>query len=182
MNLERIKEKIITVQGQPAISCSDIADLYKVETKRINEAIKNNPKKFPEGYIITLTDEEMRSLRSKNSTLKNNGRGKHAKYNAKYASEKGIYMLATILKSPVATETTLEIIETFAKVRKLSRTIAELHKHDEEKQKTMLQKSGEIISDIICSDLESIETETTIELNLAVLSVKHTVKRTTKKE
>ena len=182
MDLERIKEKIIIIQGQQVISCSDIADLYGIETKRINEAVKNNPDKFPEGYIITLTDEEMRSLRSKNSTLKNNGRGKHTKYNLKYASEKGLYMLATILKSPIATETTIGIIETFAKVRELSRTIAELHKHDEEKQKTMLQKSGEIISDIICSDLESVETETTIELNLAVLSVKHTVKRTTKKE
>jgi hypothetical protein len=97
-------------------------------------------------------------------------------------SEKALYMLATILKSPIATETTLAIIETFAKVRELSRSIAELHKHDKETQKSMLQKSGEIISDIICSDLEATETETTIELNLAVLSVKHTVKRTTKKE
>ena len=91
-------------------------------------------------------------------------------------------MLATILKSPVATETTLAIIETFAKVRELSRTIAELHQYDENTQKSMLQKSGEIISDIICSDLEATETETTIELNLAVLSVKHTVKRTSKKD
>ena len=182
MDLERIKSKIITIQGQQVILDSDIADLYEVETKRINEAVKNNPDKFPEGYIITLTDDEMRSLRSKISTLENSGRGKHAKYNAKCFGERGLYMLATILKSPVATETTLGIIETFAKVKELSRTIAELHKHNEEKQKTMLQKSGEIISDIICSDLEATETETTIELNLAVLSLKHTVKRTNKKE
>jgi len=97
-------------------------------------------------------------------------------------TEKAIYMVSTILKSSIATETTLAIIETFVKVRELSRTIAELHKHDEEQQKTMLQKSGEIISDFICSDLETTETETTVELNLAVLSVKHTVKRTSKKE
>jgi len=85
------------------------------------------------------------------------------------------------LKSPIATETTLGIIETFAKVRELSRTIADLHNHDTEKQKSMLKKSGEIISDFIRNDLEPTETETTIELNLAVLSVKHTVKRTNKK-
>ena len=91
-------------------------------------------------------------------------------------------MLATILKSPVATERTIEIIETFAKVRELSRTVAELHRHDKDEQKSMLQKSGEIISDFICSDLEPSETETTIEFNLAVFSVKHTVKRTNKKE
>jgi hypothetical protein len=182
MDLENIKSKIITVQEQQVILDNDIAELYKVETKRINEAVKNNPDKFPDGYILTLTDEEMRSLRSKFSTLKNGGRGQHAKYNAKCFSERGLYMLATILKSPVATETTIGIIETFAKVKELSHTIAELHRHSAEEQKSMLQKSGEIISDIICRDLEPTETETTIKLNLAVLSVKHTVKRTSKKE
>jgi hypothetical protein len=178
MDLERIKRKIITIQGQQVILDSDVAELYEVETKRINEAVKNNPDKFPEGYIVGLTTEEWTNLKSKIST--SSWGGKHKLPNA--CSERGLYMLATILKSPVATERTIEIIETFAKVREFSRTIAELHKHDEEKQKTMLQKSGEIISDIICSDLEATETETTIELNLAVLSLKHTVKRTNKKE
>ncbi|MDR3219250.1 MAG: ORF6N domain-containing protein [Dysgonamonadaceae bacterium] len=178
MDLEKIKSKIITIKEQQVILDSDIAELYKVETKRINEAVKNNPDKFPDGYIITLTDGEFEILRSKISTTKLN----KSRVVPHAFSERGLYMLATILKSPVATETTLAIIETFAKVRELSRTIAELHKHDKEKQKSMLQKSGEIISDIICSDLEPSETETTIELNLAVLSVKHTVKRTSKKE
>ena len=178
MDLEKVRSKIITVQGQQVILDSDVASLYEVETKRINEAVRNNPDKFPEGYIVGLTAEEWANLKTKFST--SSWGGKHKLPNA--FTEKGLYMLATILKSPVATERTLEIIETFAKVRELSRTIAELHRHDKEKQKSMLQKSGEIISDIICSDLEATETETTIELNLAVLSVKHTVKRTSKKE
>ena len=178
MNLEKIKSKIITIQGQQVILDSDIAELYQVETKRINEAVKNNPDKFPVGYILNLTAEEWGNLKSKISTSSWGGKYKLPKA----FSEKGLYMIATILKSPVATETTLGIIETFAKVRELSRTIAELHRHDGEKQKSMLQKSGEIISDFICSDLEPTETETTIELNLAVLSVKHTVKRTSKRE
>ena len=58
MNLEKIKSKIITVQGQQVILDSDIANLYNVETKRINEAVKNNPDKFPERYIVELTGEE----------------------------------------------------------------------------------------------------------------------------
>ena len=58
MNLDRIKSKIITIQGQQVILDSDAADLYGVPTKRINEAIRNNPEKFPEGYIIILTDSE----------------------------------------------------------------------------------------------------------------------------
>ena len=97
-------------------------------------------------------------------------------------NEKALYMLATILKSPVATETTLAIIETFAKVRELSYNIAEISKQpNEQEQKKMLQRSGEIISDIIGSDLDTTDTDPTIELPLAVLSVKHTVKRTSKK-
>jgi hypothetical protein len=177
MELEKIKRKIINIQGTQVILDSDVAELYQVETKRINEAVKNNPDKFPDGYIIGLTTEEWNNLKSKNSTSSWGGKNKLP--NA--FSERGLYMLATILKSPQATETTIAIIETFAKVRELSHTIAELHRHDKEKQKTMLQKSGEIISDIICSELEATETETTIELNLAVLSVKHTVKRTKNK-
>lgn len=148
--------------------------MYSIETKRINEAVKNNPDKFPEGYIITLTDDEMRSLRSKISALENTGRGKHAKC----FSEKGLYMLATILKSPKATETTIAIIETFAKVRELSRTISQLSEQtDKERQKSMMKKSGELISDILSDDFQTVGTETTIEFNFSVLKVKHTVKK-----
>ena len=177
MDLEKIKNKIITFQGQQVILDSDAADLYGVETKRVNEAIRNNPDKFPEGYIILLTDREKEEVVENFDHL---AKLKFSSAPIKGLSEKALYMLATILKSPVATETTLAIIETFAKIRELSRTITELHKHDEEKQKSMLQKSGKIISDIICNDLEATETNTTIELKLALLSVKHTVKRTLK--
>ena len=179
MDLERFRGKIITIQGQQVILDYDVALLYGVQTKEVNQAVKNNPDKFPEGYIITLSDNE------KAEVVKNFDHLEKLKFShapIRGMSEKALYMLATILKSPVATEATLGIIETFAKVRELSRTIADLHNHDEEKQKTMLQKSGEIITDFISNDLEPTETETTIELNLAVLSVKHTVKRTAKKK
>ena len=178
MDLEKIKSKIITVQEQQVILDIDIAELYQVETKRINEAVKNNPDKFPAGYILNLTAEEWGNLKSKFSTSSWGGKHKLPKA----FSERGLYMLETILKSPVATETTIGIIETFAKVRELSRTIAELHKHNEEEQKSMLQKSGGIISDLLLSDLETTETETTVKVNLAVLSLEHTVKRTSKKK
>lgn len=127
MDLENIKDKIVIVRGQQTILDSDVAMLYGVETKRVNEAVKNNPDKFPEGYIIYLSNDEADSLRSKFSTLKNPGRGGHSKYSPKAFTEKALYMIATILKSPKATETTISIIETFAKVRELSRNISELH-------------------------------------------------------
>ncbi|GHV12435.1 DNA-binding protein [Bacteroidia bacterium] len=180
MNLEKIREKIITVQGQQVIIDSEVAILYGVETKHINQAIRNNPDKFPDGYIITLTDDEKMEVVKNFDHL---DKIKFSPASVKGMSEKALYMLATILKSPTATETTLAIIETFAKVRELSRTIAEIGQQtDKEEQKNMLQRTGEIISDIINPALEISDTETTVELNLAVLSVKHTVKRTSKKE
>lgn len=76
-------------------------------------------------------------------------------------TEKGLYMLATILKSPVATETTIAIVETFAKVRELSRTISQLSaQSDKEQQKSMMHKSGELISDILSDDFQTVGTET----------------------
>ncbi len=175
MELQIIKDKIITLREQQVILDTDVAILYGVETKRINEAIRNNPDKFPEGYIFTLTQEE------KTEVVENFDHLAKLKYSSalpRAMSEKALYMLATILKSPVATETTIAIIETFAKVRELSRTISQLSEQaDKKQQKSMMQKSGELISDILSDDFQTTGTETTIEFNLSVLKVKHTVKR-----
>jgi hypothetical protein len=93
-------------------------------------------------------------------------------------TEKGLYMLATILKSPQATQTTLAIIETFSKIKKLTNNIRELSQEDNaQKKKTLLKKSGDIISEILDDNLSINESETTIELNFAVLKLKHTIKR-----
>lgn len=174
MELKAIENKIVTIRGQQVILDSDIARLYDVETKRINEAVKNNPDKFPEGYVISLTADEFHGLKSKISTSSWGGVRKLPKA----FTEKGLYMLATILKSPVATRTTIAIIETFAKVRELSRNIANLSEGQEtELQRSVLQRSGELISDILGGDLRTTGTETTVEFNLAVFKVKHTVKK-----
>jgi len=176
--LEKIKNLIFEIRNVQVILDSDVAKLYDVETKRINEAVKNNPDKFPDGYIIELNKQEWDSLRSKNSTLENGGRGKHSKYTPNAFTEKGLYMLATILKSRKATQTTNAIIETFAKIRELSRTIKEISVAQEEKEKNSLMKrSGEIIAEVLEDDLEISEKETTIEINFAVLKFKHTIKK-----
>jgi len=190
--LPTIENKIIEIRGVPAILDSDVAALYKVETKRVNEAVSNNPDKFPPGYVLPLTSEEWddlksqfstSSLRSKISTLKTDDRGKHVKYAPKAFTEQGLYMLATILKSPKATQTTLAIIETFTKMRRLGRSVRELAgvTSDAEK-KQLMQKTGEIITDIFADDLETLESESTIEINFALLKVKHTIKRGRKKK
>ena len=92
-------------------------------------------------------------------------------------------MLATILKSPAATQTTIAIVETFAKIRDLARTIGQLPEiQDESRQKALMRKSGEILAEVLDDNaLEVSGDETTIEINLAVMKIKHTIKRNKRK-
>lgn len=115
---DTIQNKIYNIRGFQVMIDSDLAELYGVETKHINQAVKNNPNKFPDDFYFEATDDEENSLRSKILTLKNS-RGMHRKYNLKLFTEQGIYMLATILKSKVASDITVMIIRTFANMRSL---------------------------------------------------------------
>jgi phage regulator Rha-like protein len=174
IKFENIEELIIEVKGQKVLLDRDVANIYGVETKRINESVKNNPEKFPEGYIIEVDNEEWENLKSKFSTSSWGGVRKLPKA----FTEKGLYMLATILKSKKATEATIAIIETFTKIRELSRTIKKLPSVTNKKeQQSLMQKSGEIIAEILDDDLENDESETTIEMNLAFFKFKHTIKK-----
>ncbi len=90
-------------------------------------------------------------------------------------------MLATILKSHNATAATLAIIETFAAVRSLKRELVELHKEtDPEAQQAKMKHFGQVLSDIVMPDLETTETESTLELNFVIGKRRHTVKRVRK--
>ena len=171
---EQVKDKIIVLRGQQVILDSDVAALYGVETKRVNEAVKNNPDKFPNGYLFVLNNQEVADLKSKISTASWGGRR-----NAPTAfTESGLYMLATILKSERATQTTIAIIDTFVQLRELARTMQAVTATDDEtKKKTLMQRSGELIGEVLGSQLDTTETETEIELNFAVVKIKHKVKK-----
>ena len=96
-------------------------------------------------------------------------------------TEKGLYMLATILHGERAVATTIAIVETFAKIRELARTMAELADAKEAfAQRSLMEKSGDILADVLGEDMAKTEDETTFELNFAVLKFKHTVRRTRK--
>ena len=180
ISTNEVEKLMLNVRGQNVLLDRDVAMLYGVETKRVNEAVKNNPEKFPEGYILELDEEESSVLRSKFSTLEQReGRGRHSKYNVKAFTEKGLYMLATILKSPRAVEATLAIIDTFTMTRQLARTMESLQTVEDggEQQKSLLQKTGEILADIVGNNLSTADTETEIELNFAVVKIKHKVVR-----
>lgn len=176
-----VEAKVITIRNQRVILDCDVAELYGVETKRINEAVRNNREKFPEGFIIELDNEESSVLRSKISSLKHSkGSGSNiSKYNYKAFTERGLYMLATILKSKQAVQTTIAIINTFVMVREMARTMEALqHESDGgEKQKTLLHRSGELMAEVIGQNLSTKSVETEIELNLAVIKIKHKVTR-----
>jgi hypothetical protein len=168
-----VSNKILTLRNQKVILDSDVAELDGVGTKEVNHAVKNNPDKFPQGYIFEVDSNEFERLRSKILTANI----AKTRVLPKAFTEKGLYMLATILKSPKATQTTIAIVETFAQIRELARTVSELSETTEDfKQKSLMQKGGEIISDILGDDLKTTDTETSIELNFAVFKFKHTVK------
>lgn len=176
--IEEVKSKIVIIREQNVITDADVADLYGVETKRINEAVKNNPDKFPHDYMFSLTEKEVLDLRSKISTTKVSSK---SRIKPKVFTEKGLYMLATILKSKSALDVTFTIIETFAKVRYMKREIVELHKEmNQDIQASKMQTFRETISEIVMPDLDTTETESTLELNFIIGKIKHTVKRVKK--
>jgi len=174
VKFEDVANKIIELRGEKVILDSDVAELYGVETRDINKSVKNNPDKFPGGYVYELNKEEFENLRWKISTTKFT----KTRVMPKAFTEKGLYMLATILKSPRAVQTTIAIIETFAKLRKLTRNIKDLAKtKDKETQKSLMRESGGLAAEILDEGLETIGSETTIEVDFAVLKFKHTVKK-----
>jgi len=175
IKIENLTDLILQVRGESVLLDADVAQIYGVETRDINKAVANNPDKFPAGYIVELSKPE------KNELVENFHRFaklKHSTVNPKAFTEKGLYMIATILHSAQAVEATFAIIETFAKLRQLSRNIKELSVvQDKAQQKSLMQKSGELITEIFDDDLQTSDTETTIELNFAVLKFKHTIKK-----
>lgn len=175
---DQVQGKIIEVRNQKVIIDSDVAELYGVETKRVNEAVKNNTDKFPDGYLIELDNEEKTQLVENFDQF---NKLKHSTVTPKAFTEKGLYMLATILKSPIATETTLAIIDTYAKVRELGRVMNQVQSLPENspKQKILMEHTGELIADLIIPDDEMAVTgtETTFEVNLALFKIKPTVKK-----
>jgi len=147
-----------------------------VETKDINRAVKNNPDKFPAGYTLTLNNSELCQL------VKNFHRFEKLKHSSALPTaftERGLYMLATILKSPIATQTTIAIVDAFAKLRELADVACQLvATQDENSQEALMIRGGDIISEIIDETIMNVVgDETSFELNLGALKVKHTVKR-----
>ena len=111
---EKIESLIYEIRGKQVMLDSDLARLYGVETKRINEAVKNNFEKFPERFSWILNDLDALNLRSNISTSSHGGR----RYNPRVFTEQGVAMLATILKSQTATKVSIAIMDAFVLMRR----------------------------------------------------------------
>ncbi len=171
-------EKIVTIRGTEVIADADVATLYGVLTKEVNQAVRNNLDKFPSDYMFELSNSELHYLRSKILTTKVSIKSRSS---TKAFTEKGLYMLATILKSERAKAVTFAIIETFSEVRGMRRKLLELHKEtDKKKQLSMMDHFGDMLADIVMPDLQTNETESSLEINFFIGKLKHTVKRVRK--
>ena len=117
----KIENMIYEIRGKQVMLDSDLAKLYNVETKRINEAVKNNIEKFPERYCFKLSDSESNNLLVEIFDQKIEKRGGKYK-NPRVFTEQGIYMLATILKSKIAASITIAIMDAFVVMKSIINT------------------------------------------------------------
>ena len=175
-NIQTIQNAIIEIRNQKVLLDSQVAEFYGVKTKEINQAVQRNLDKFPQGYIFELSEDEKQEVVTICDHLSDL---KFSPNLPKAFTEKGLYMLATILKSQKATETTLQIIETFAKLRDLQNDFNEiLRLQDEDKKNAIGAKFGNNLLDMFLNDgLENQESEMRIKFNMFGFSLEKSVKK-----
>jgi hypothetical protein len=143
--VQHIARAIYLLRGQKVLLDSDLAALYGVSTKALNQAVKRNRERFPHDFMFQLTIEETRSLRSQFVTLK---RGEHLKYRPYAFTEQGVAMLSSVLNSERAVKVNIAIMRAFVKLRETLETNRELARKFEELERRV-GKHDEDISGII---------------------------------
>ncbi|MBL8633275.1 MAG: ORF6N domain-containing protein [Myxococcales bacterium] len=116
---------ILVIRGHKVMLDADLAALYGVETKALNQAVRRNIERFPDDFMFQLTSDEAIGLRSQTVTLKT-GRGQHRKYLPFAFTEQGIAMLSSVLKSPRAIQVNIEIMRAFVRLRQMVTSNADL--------------------------------------------------------
>ncbi|MBI3291814.1 MAG: ORF6N domain-containing protein [Elusimicrobia bacterium] len=138
-----IENRIYVIRGQQVMLDSDLAELYGVETRVLNQAVRRTIERFPEDFIFQLTSEETAALRSHVVILKSGGRGQHRKYLPYAFTEQGVAMLSSVLHSKRAIQVNIAIMRVFVKLRqvlsfhkdlsdKLVQLESQLERHDAE--------------------------------------------------
>ncbi|MFT4221797.1 ORF6N domain-containing protein [Dysgonomonas sp.] len=119
MELSIIQNKIYEIRGMKIMLDFDLASMYQVETRVLNQSVKRNIERFPDDFMFELTKSEYDSLRSQFVILKTEGRGKHSKYLPYAFTELGVAMLSSVLKSKTAVQINMSIMRAFIAVRQL---------------------------------------------------------------
>lgn len=176
---ERVRSLLVAIRGQMVLLDRDVAALYEVQTKEVNQAVRNNPDKFPAGFVFQLNSLELENWKSRILTSNLSEEEllsvKMGMRKLPYAfTERGLYMLATILKGRAATRATLAIVDTYARVREMSQTMEALQRVQDggEEQRSLLQKTGELLADIVGKNLATKSCETEIEFNFALVKIR----------
>lgn len=187
LDINAVQSRMLTIRGQQVLLDRDVAALYGVETKALNQAVKRNAERFSDGYIFQLDRTEFENWRSQivtsNLSKEEMSGFKMGVRRAPFAfTERGLYMLATVLNSCRAVCATKAIIETYAKVRSMVRDMEALQteKPGSPEQANLLSRAGHKLAGLIGDNLSTESTKTTIELNLALLRITHEVARKSK--
>lgn len=153
--MEFVSRRIYVIRDQKVMIDSDLAELYQVETFRLNEAVKRNPKRFPEDFMFQLTAAETHALTSQFAMSKV-GRG--GRRTLPYAfTEHGVAMLSSVLKSDRAVQMNIVIVHAFVKLREVLATHKDLARKVEELART--QKDHAAVLSIVVKDIEDLETK-----------------------
>lgn len=180
ITVKEVEACVLPLRGHRVIVDSEVAMLYGVETRRVNEAVKNNPDKFPNGYIFELTEEEIHDVNaliaSSNEFAVEKFDRKTISTKSRYApkafTEQGLYMLATILKSQRATKTTLAIIDTYAKYKELSRGIEKLQTvTDPTEKKSLVEQTGRLLNELLLPNNVIKKNDVQISLNMMSVTI-----------
>jgi hypothetical protein len=177
-----IEERVIVVGGEFALLDADVAAFYQVETREINQAVKNNPNKFPSGYVLELdksVGNEPIKIFDRLPNLK------HSTVPPKVFTEKGLYMLATILKGERAVKTTIKIIETFARFKDVTKALDKANNtRDLSKKAELLQNGGVVLADLITDDLKIAgeNTRTKFTIDLGIMKIEREVEKIRRKK
>ena len=182
IDIAAVQSRMLTIRNQQVLLDRDVAALYGVETKALNQAVKRNAERFDEGYIFQLDTHELENWKSQivtsNLSKEEIAGLKMGLRRAPYAfTERGLYMLATVLNSDRAVHATKAIIETYAQVRSMVRDMEALQteKAGSPEQANMLTRAGHKLASLIGDNLSTVSRKTTIELNLALLKISHEV-------
>ena len=182
IDIAAVQSRMLTIRNQQVLLDRDVAALYGVETKALNQAVKRNSERFEEGYLFRLNEQEVENWKSQIVTS-NLSDGEIAGLKmglrrAPYAfTERGLYMLATVLNSDRAVRATKAIIETYAQVRSMVRDMEAIQteKAGSPEQASLLTRAGHKLAGLIGDNLSTESRKTTIELNLALLKITHEV-------